>query len=835
MRWVRRILGLLLVLVLVGAGFMLWTIRRSFPKVDGEMRVEGLQAPVTVHRDQWGVPHIFATSDHDLFFAQGFVHAQERFWQMDFWRHIGSGRLSEMFGESQVETDMFLRSMGFAHLAEQELATMPESHRQRLQWYADGVNAYIDGRSGAEISLEYAILGLQNSGYEIEPWTPIHTLTWAKLMSWDLSGNLREELERIRLSRIVAPERLAEILPPYPEERPVIVEEWDSGQDATGDDASAALPEGSVPVLLEAAERAGALWALTGGGFAGIGSNSWVVDGTRTVTGKPILANDPHLSIQMPSIWFMNGLHCPLQNPDCSYEAIGFSFAGAPGVIIGHNGHHAWGFTTEMLDTQDLFVEKVDPGDPTRYEANGEWVPFERRTETIQVAGGEPVTFEVLSTRHGPVISGMLVDADELDDNRVVETPERYVVALAWETLKPSTVFEAILGLGEARDYPSFREAVSRWDIAAQNIVYADVDGNIAYHATGRIPIRARGDGTVPVPGWTGEYEWVGNVPFEDLPSLFNPPRGWIVTANNPVIRPDALPYFGESSNRGARAARIIDLLETAGPVDVDDMRRFQMDTFDIWAAEMVPRLLEVSTDDSAALEIQRVLGEWARSSQPFSATGDSAGAAAWMATWRHILIRAFADELGEDQLPDGEDRWSLAIRGLMDEPDNPWWDDISTPGTETRDVILVRAMADAYEELTGLMGKDTSRWAWGKIHVAEFRNQSLGESGIGPIEWLFNRSAPKRVGGSSTLVNAVGWNPAVGYEVDWIPSMRMVIDLADFGRSTAMHSTGQSGHAFHPHYDDMIEAWTDGRAMELLWDPSDIERAARETLTLRP
>lgn len=833
MRWLRRILVVLLVLVVAGAGFMLWTVRRSFPQVNGEIGVDGLHEPVTIHRDRWGIPHIMATSDHDLFFAQGFVHAQERFWQMDFWRHIGSGRLSEMFGESQVETDKFLRSLGFADLARQELATMPDEHRQVLQWYADGVNAYIAGRSGPEISLEYAVLGLQNSGYEIELWDPIHTLTWAKLMSWDLSGNMYEEIERAELSTVVAPERLDEIMPPYPEDRPVIVETSAAG---SGDDAAgAALPAGSIPVLRNTADLARALHEVTGGGFAGIGSNSWVVDGTRTATGEPILANDTHLAIQMPAIWFINGLHCPLTGPECSYRATGLSFAGAPGVIVGHNGHHAWGVTTQMVDTQDLYVERVNPDDPGQYEVDGEWVDFETRTETIAVAGGDDVTFEVRSTRHGPVISGTYLDEGAFDGSGVVEVPDEYVVALAWETLRPSTIFEAILGIGRARTYPEFRDALAGWDIAAQNVIYADIDGNIAYHSTGRVPVRAGHDGRVPVPGWTTGYDWIDTVPTDTLPSLFNPDTGMIVTANNPVTRPGSTPHFGQSSNRGMRAARIIDVLETSATVDAEAMRRLQMDTFDSFAAEMVPRLLEVDSDDPGVLRIQELLRHWADSSAPFGAEGDSAGAAAWMATWRHILLAGFADELGEDRLPDGEDRWALAVSRLMDQPDNEWWDDVTTPEVETRDDILIAAMSEASSELTAAMGDNPGSWSWGRLHVARFRNQSLGESGIGPIEWLFNRTAPRRVGGSSTLVNAIGWNPAVGYEVDWIPSFRMVVDLADLRRSSLLHSTGQSGHAFHPHYDDMIEPWVEGVQAPMLWHADDIERAARSTLTLTP
>lgn len=832
MRWLRRLFVLVLVVALAATGFMVWTVRRSFPQVSGEIRVTGLVSPVVVHRDQWGIPHIHAQSDHDLFFAQGYTHAQERFWQMDFWRHIGSGRLSEMFGESQLDTDVFLRSLGFADLARQELTAMAPENREILEWYAAGVNAYLEENAGADLSLEYAVLGLQNSDYVVEPWDPIHTLTWAKLMSWDLSGNLSQEVERAELSRTIDAERLAEMLPPYPEDRPVIVETADA---EGGPQSGSVLPAETLSVLARAADNARRVHEITGGGFDGIGSNSWVVSGTRTASGSPILANDTHLAIQIPAIWFLNGLHCGPTGPECTYRATGLAFPGAPGVIVGHNGHHAWGVTTQAVDTQDLFVERVNPDNPGQYEVEGEWVDFVTRTETIHVAGGDDHVFEVKSSRHGPVISGTYVEEGTFDGSGVVEVPDDYAVALAWQTLEPSTIFEAILGIGRAHSYPEFQDAVALWDIAAQNIVYADVEGNIAYHSTGRIPIRASGDGTVPVPGWTTEYDWVGVVPTEELPTLFNPESGMIVTANNPVVRPSAQPHFGESGNRGMRASRITTMLESSFSLDASDMRRFQMDTFDTFAVDMVPVLLEVESEESGVLRIQELLRHWAGAPQPFSATGDSAGAAAWMATWRHILLETFGDELGHDRLPGGGDRWELAVSNLVNEPANPWWDDSATPEVEHRDDILARAMNEASTELTTRMGDNPGSWSWGRLHVASFRNQSLGVSGIGPIEWLFNRTAPHRVGGSSTLVNAVGWNTGVGYAVDWIPSFRMVVDLGDLTQSSALHSTGQSGHAFHHHYDDMIEPWVDGTQAPMLWREADIENAARATLTLIP
>ncbi|HSK07386.1 MAG TPA: penicillin acylase family protein, partial [Acidimicrobiia bacterium] len=808
---------------------LLFLIRRPFPQVAGELEVAGLDARVDIVRDVDGVPHIYAETEHDLFFAQGYVHAQDRFWQMDFWRHIGAGRLSEMFGGSQVETDMFLRSLDFTGLAQEELEDLPGEHKAVLESYADGVNAYIAGRSPSRISLEYSILPLQASGYEIEPWAPVHTLTWGKVMSWDLSWNMLQEIDRANLSIDLPAERVAQLYPAYPEGHPVIVP---SDQRVAGSASVDPLDPGALSALGDAGGRARAVREVTGGGFAGIGSNNWVVGGTRTETGLPILANDPHLAIQMPSIWYQNGLHC---TRECSYQLAGFSFAGTPGVIIGHNDHIAWGVTNEAVDTQDLFIEKVNPANPTQYEFQGEWVEMEVRPETIVVAGGENVNFQVMVTRHGPVISDTYFEEPPFQGS-ALELPAGYAVSLSWQTLEPSTLVEAILGINQATGYEEFRSALAKWDIAGQNVVYADVEGNIAYQSTGEIPIRASGDGSRPVPGWTGEHEWIGTVPFEDLPRLLNPPRDYIVTANNPVVAPGSDPFYSVDSDHGYRAARIEEMIET-GPArfSVATAQAMQMDNRDGGAPSLVPHLLALSAETEAVTAMQEVLASWSDGSDAFQTGPGSPGAAAYQVLWAHLLRLVFHDDLPEDSWPEGGSRWFEIVAALLDMPNDPFWDDTGTDVVEDRDIILGQAMAAAHHELTAMLGTDTSAWRWGEVHVGSFENQSFGQSGIGPLEWLFNRTAPRRLGGSADIVNAVGFYPPDGYRVDWIPSMRMVVDLAHPGSSTWINSTGQSGHAFHAHYDDMIGPWADGEQRPMRWTRDQVEERAEGTLTLSP
>ena len=833
MRWVKRILVSALVLALVVGLFGIWLVRRPFPQAEGRIEVEGLRAPVEVIRDDWGNPHIYASNTHDLFFAQGYTHAQERYWQMDVWRHIGAGRLSEMFGESQVDTDKFLRSLGWVDLARQELAMMDPEPRGVQESYAAGVNAYLAGRSGSEVSLEYAILRRVSPSYEIEPWTPVNTLTWAKVMSWDLSSNMDAEIERAILAKTLPLERIEQLGPPFPEDHPVIVE---ADQAPTASAAPASIPDAALPALRSARAGAERVWALTGGGFEGIGSNNWVLSGAMTESGMPLLANDTHLAIQIPSIWFANGLHCVGDDPGCPYQLVGFSFAGAPGIVIGHNGHIAWGVTNQAVDTQDLYIERVNPDDLGQYEVDGEWVDFETRTEVIRVAGGEDVIFEVRSTRNGPVISGTFLEEDELDGTGAVELPEEYAVTLSWKTLEPSTLFEAVFGINGATNYEEFREVVQKWDIAAQNLVYADVEGNIAYHSTGKVPVRAKGDGRYPVQGWSSEYDWVGRVPFEEMPRLLNPPRGFIATANQIVLPPGSEPFIGIDSRYGFRAARIERLLEVEGRHDVESMQQIQLDNRDGGAEHLIPYLLSVDAEGNTEVEeIQSMLETWSQGPDAFQAGGDSAGAGVYQAVWRQVLKNTFHDELVEETWPEGGGRWFHVVRLLLERPDDPWWNDVGTSNTETRDDILLRSMVDAHQELTELLGSNVERWTWGRLHRAHFESQTLGQSGIPPIEWLFNRTAPPRVGGTESVINAVGWSPAEGYEVDWLPAMRMVIDLSDFSNSSYIHTTGQSGHAFHRHYDDMIEPWTDGEQIPMYWTREEVLANASSTLILVP
>lgn len=829
-----------LAVVLAGVGFV--TTRRSFPEVRGDIQVPGLSAPVEVYRDAYGVPHLYAQTTHDLFFAQGYVHAQDRFWQMDFWRHLGSGRLAELFGETQVETDAFLRTLGWARVSAREVEQLDAVSREILESYAEGVNAYLAGHQGAALSLEYVVLKLQNSGYQPEPWQPLHTLTWAKAMAWNLGGNMDSERWRAELLKTLTPQQVAGLFPPYPAEHPLIVPDFQIGSTAGVPAASpvpatesfpAALAARVAPGLEALGHRTAAVEALLGPLGPGIGSNSWAVSGERTVTGQPILANDPHLGVQMPSIWYEVGLHCAPKGAGCPYDLVGVSFASVPGVVIGHNDRIAWGFTNVGPDVQDLYIEKLNPANPDQYEFEGQWVDMDLVHETIQVAGGEPVELTVRYTRHGPLIWGESLD--EFRQSVGLELPEAFGIALRWTALDPGSTFQAVWRMNRAQGWDEFREAVSYFDVPSQNMLYADVEGNIGYQTPGRIPIRAPGhSGQLPVPGWTGENEWQGFIPFEELPTTFNPPRGYVVTANNAVVGPD-YPYLLSSNwDAGFRAQRIVDLIEGAGgeysspAIDVDYVQKMQGDNHNPIAGDLLPILTGLSLDEERLIRTREMLVGW-QCQQDM----DCPATALFEVFWKHLLFVAF-DELGEEGKPGGGAHWYEVVRGLVLRPDDPWWDVVGTAEVEGRDAVFRQAFAAAVDELESTLGEDAADWRWGDLHTVTFRNETFGASGIAPIEAIFNRG-PFACAGGDGIVNATGWTASEGYEVDSIPSMRMIVDLSDLDNSLMMHSTGQSGHAYHPHYIDMADPWRTIQYHPMLWDRAQVEGAQEAHLTLLP
>ncbi|WP_308289426.1 MULTISPECIES: penicillin acylase family protein [unclassified Mumia] len=836
------------------------TVRRPFPDRTGSVQIPGLSAEVEVLRDDRGIPQVYADTAEDLFLAQGYVHAQDRFFEMDFRRHVTAGRLAELFGESALETDKVVRTMGWRRVAEQELAKVSPSTRRYLEAYARGVNAYVGDREPAALGLEYSVLALTGPDYEPEPWTPVDSLAWLKAMAWDLRSNMGDEIDRVLSTEKLTRSQVDTLYPGFPFRRhdPIVTRgtvdgdafDQSAGRRRNADtdraeaapdsaDAVAAVDESSsVSPALDAdglkdlvgsmrgvSQVAAGLPTLLGFG-EGTGSNAWAVSGERSATGQPILANDPHLAPSMPGIWHQMGLHCRVVDDDCPFDVAGFTFSGMPGVVIGHNADIAWGFTTMYADVTDLYVERIE-GD--RYLYDGTWRPLIRRTETFEVAGqDEPETITVRETRHGPVLSDVDETLEDVAEREGGGT--EFGVSLQWTALTPGRTMDAVFGIGKASDWAGFRKAARHFAVPSQNLVYADRSGNIGYQAPGSIPIRARGDGRWPVPGWDRTYRWKGFIPYAELPSVLNPAEGYVVSANQQVIGRQYPYLIGTGQAAGYRSQRIIDLLSSTSKLDVDDMSRIQNDTYNSQANTLMPYLLEVDLGSGYYADGQDLLRDW-----DMKQDRDSGAAAYFASVWRNLLARTFHDDLPQDVWPAGGERWFEVVRRLLNAPDSSWWDDRTTKRErETRDDVLRTAMRDARDEMTRLQSLDPTRWTWGRVHTLTLENQTLGTSGIALVERLFNRG-PYAVAGGSGLVDATAWDAAKGYEVTAVPSMRMVVDLDDLDRSRWINLTGVSGHAFHGNYVDQTSLWADGKTLAWPFSPEKVKAAADDELTLTP
>ncbi|MFC5174080.1 penicillin acylase family protein [Streptomyces mutomycini] len=887
-----RLFVIVLVLALVagvgyGAYWSVSTVRASYPQTTGSIDLKGLSGDVDVKRDDYGIPQIYADTDSDLFRAQGFVQAQDRFWEMDVRRHMTSGRLSEMFGVGQVETDSFLRTLGWRKVAQQEYDTvLDEDTKKNLQAYAEGVNAYLDGKDGKDISVEYAALGLTND-YEPAEWTPVDSVAWLKAMAWDLRGNMQDEIDRSLMTSRLSTKQIEDLYPDYPfgKNKPIVEQggvspvtgKYDpeaEPSDSIGSQTVEGATEGLNTQLSALSDTLDEIPALLGPNGNGIGSNSWVVSGEYTTTGKPLLANDPHLAPQLPSLWYQMGLHCRQLSESCQYDTAGYTFSGMPGVIIGHNQDIAWGFTNLGADVTDLFLEKVSVDG---YQFGGRTEPFITREETIEVAGGRSRKITVRETNNGPLVSDRSGELAKVGKKAPVTTnaPDRgdgYGVSLKWTALDPGKSMDAVFELNRAKDFTSFRKAASHFEVPSQNLIYADTKGNIGYQAPGKIPVRLKGDGTTPSPGWSAEYGWEKNpIPFDELPYEYNPDRGYIVTANQAVIGDGYEHMLTQDWGYGARSQRINDLIQKkidgGEKISTDDMQTMQMDNQSAIAAKLVPELKKISISDKHVREAQKLLEGW-----DYTQESDSAAAAYFNGVWRNILILAFGDKLPkemrakgdciyvepvtstgpvdeQDKLvrecgqrapdaaqPDGGDRWYEVVDSILDDQDNEWWK-VPAKGREdaidNRDELFARAMEDARWELTAKLGKDMSTWTWGRLHQLTLRNQTLGTEGPDLLQRALNRG-PWDLGGGEAAVNATGWNAAGGYGVIWVPSMRMVVNVGDWDKSRWINLTGASGHAFSAHYTDQTDKWVEGELLDWSFGQDAVEQSTVDSLTLR-
>jgi penicillin G amidase len=819
-------------LLLVAVLLAVWLVRRAWPQVSGSIAVAGLHAPVEVLRVEPGVPHLYARDAHDLFFAQGYVHAQDRLWQMELNRRVGAGELSALFGDAALDLDRTMRVFEIRASSERDWQAASPAARAVLLAYAEGVNAFLAQHRGS-LPVEFTLLGV-----DPKPWTPVDSLSWAKLMALNLSLNSSFEILRTQLTERLGPAAAQRLLLPYPPAEPVIVPPA-AGADpalpkvataAAGGAWPAAAPgsdhareskgqggEGT-PRLAGGPHRPGTMLA---GGGATWGSNGWVVAGSRTASGRPLLANDTHLGLQMPSVWYQVGLH------GGGWDVVGFSFPGMPLVVIGHNPRIAWGITNLCADVQDLYVEKLDAplaAHPRRYQFQGAWRDLTVTHQLIQVKGKPAVDYEVRATGHGPIVN-----------DAFPELKNAPPTAVRWTALDPGAprLLDAIMALNRASDWTTFRQALSTWDTPSLNFVYADVAGNIGYQATGLIPLRPPGSqGLVPATGWDGAADWRGFIPYDALPRLYNPPQGYIVTANNKVAG-DNYPYFlAYDMADPYRAHRITDRLSTATGLTVRDMRNLQADTYGLPAQALRPYLLAIAPANDHERQALDQVRRWDLRYEP-----DAVGAAVFEVWYWHFLGDLLAGHLDKPLLDDYRQiglSQVPSILALLNRPDDPLFDDPRTPQIEHRDDIVRRALTHAVAWLDKRYGTDPDAWRYGRIHSVTLIHQPLGQSGIPPLMWAFN-SATYPARGTAFTVDAAMPDYTQPFAVNFGTSQRLIVDLADLDRSLWVNSTGQCALPFHPHREDQTARWIHLDYYPLLSSEPKLRAATESHLTLQP
>ncbi|KPF48261.1 hypothetical protein IP87_17750 [beta proteobacterium AAP121] len=812
--WFKRgAWALLVVLVLALAALAIYA-SRSLPVTVGRLALPGVQAELRIERDAQGIPNIRAANERDAWYGLGVAHAQDRLWQLETHRRIAAGRLAEVFGPSALETDRFLRALGVRRAAQQQWQRLPEASRLALQAYADGINAVIGDGLRARPP-EFLILGVQP-----EPWTPVDSLGWATMMAWDLGGNWATELLRLRLALQMPVARVHQLLPPYPGEQPLRTLDFSALYRGLGLDGqkTTVTAWGRLPDVAPES------------GIEGVGSNNWVLAGSHTTTGRPLLANDPHLKLSTPALWYFARLEAPGSNGAAALKVAGATLPGIPGVVLGQNAHIAWGFTNTAPDVQDLFLEQLDPQDPNRYRTPEGWAVFETATEIIQVKGRPDVAMTVRRSRHGPVIS----DAGNADD--VLGPAERptHVLALRWTALDTdSDPVTPAFAMQRADSVAAFVAAARGWVAPMQSMVVADTAGRIALVAPGRVPLRRADNdlrGLAPAPGWEAKYDWTGWVPADETPREFDPPRGWIATANQRIVPADYPHYLTSEWALPYRQQRIEQVLGAKPKHSLDDLAALQADEMSLAVAPLLPWALKAKSVHPLAPAAQALLKDF----DGRMAAERAAPLIYW--AWQRQLARAvFADDVSEDLW-----RKSMAGRNFQDAlervlkaDDAAWCDQRDTPLAENCTDQAGLALTRALEELQQRFGADPAKWRWGDAHQA--RGEHRPFSRVPVLHMLFELRAP--VGGDTHTVNVSRVNLRADkltgdlFHSDHGPSLRALYDLGDPQQSRVMSSTGQSGNVFSGAYRSFLKPWVAVRYVPLWPRPGE----AAEVLVVVP
>ncbi len=823
-RWLR-ILGLfttLIVLIVVIAGAAgVFAVRSALPQLDGTIQAPGLNSAVTIIRDSNGVPHIQAQTDHDAFFAQGYVTAQDRLWQMEFNRRVASGTLSEVLGPATIDDDKFLRTLEFTRAAQIQFNNLSPTLVGELQAYTDGVNAFINTHKN-NLPLEFRILG-----FSPKPWTPIDSISYGLVVALSLDNAFYYKIARMDALTQTSAAAVAQLFPAYPSTTPTLINSTGSNEITPGTSETKFSPQTppTAALTLTAEQQTAAInfpVSLAGifsqvrsfvGALGDVGSNDWVISGAHTTTGLPILANDPHLGINYPAIWYEIAIKSP------SFNEIGFSFPGVPGVIIGHNDHIAWGVTDGMVDDTDLYIESLS-ADGSQYLYNGKYQPLTVYHETIQVAGQSSIPLTVMETNHGPILNSVYTP---LQKNKTL-------LSLMWTALQPNYSFGGFFEIGAAQNIQQFQAALQDISIS-QNFVFADTLGNIGYRLSGELPIRPAANDLLPVDGTTSKYDWTGYVPFAQMPHLLNPPSGIILTANNQIVAPNYPYYVSDYFDAGYRALRIEQLLTAQQQYNVNDIEKIQNDITSIPAQEFTPFFVSAAQNASGngPAAVKKYLTNWNGYMDR-----SSVAASIYEVTVSNLIQDlaqeaihgAIYNEWINNQQPVTQMQFAL---NQIANPQAPFFTDASA-----RDALIVKAENQAYTYLqTTFSTSDTTQWQWGNIHVAIFSDPLASVQALRPIFPYQVVTRPCDI----TCVDVGGDDgfTANDYTQHSLPSMRMIVDMSNMDNSVFVTTTGENGESFGEYNFNLLPLWNNGQYQPMDFTPNDVNKYAAHTVTLQP
>jgi penicillin amidase len=798
-RIIFGLLGVSLIAVLAIVLFLRYQVRKSFPLTSGSIVLPSLQDTLHIFRDEFGAPLIQARNEHDLMFALGFVHAEDRLWQMDLSRRAGEGRLSEIFGGVTVPFDKMFRIIGIARVAREIERTATPQSLNRLQWYADGVNQFIEQYRG-RYPVEFDMLR-----YEPEPWKPYHSLVIAQMMAWELNMAWWTDLTLGVIAGKVGLEKALDIFPSYPDNVPPIVP----------DHAARRIASSSSAIL----DICLAYQRFIGSDGGATGSNAWVVSPSKSASGKVILANDTHLHLQIPSKWHEAHLQ------GAGYDVGGMTIPGIPGVAAGHNADIAWGVTNMMADEADFYVEHIDTLEGTRYLYEDRWLPLEIREEEIAVKGDNSLSVIIRSTHHGPIVTDI--------ETPLQKSRSPFVASMRWTGYETADRVEAFNKINRARNWQQFLAGVQEFSGPGQNFVYGDRQGNIGYWCGVKLPIRGRQSSTLPLPGWTEASEWRGFVPFEDLPHLYNPPEGFIATANNKIAG-EGYPYhISDLWEPPSRIQRIREVLGTGALFTVQDFQRLQNDMVSVYAREMLPIVLEACADDALGLPEQARVLEYLKN-WDFVFSKEDIATSLFQEFLVRLLTNLYADEMGDELLHDFVILGNIPLRvtaALVSEGTSKWFDDVRTTEVETRRDMLRKSMKDAVNALRERFGTDMKTWRWGEMHTVTLQHPFGLQK---PLDRVFNLG-PFKIGGGPTAVMSAEYSFNKPFEVTVGASFRMIVDFARSDEIYVVLPSGQSGQVFHDHYDDQTPLWLNGAYRIFQSHPSAAALPALRHLVLEP